>query len=231
MLSSSSGARLVVLADRCAPLLTFAKRDTHLDEILQLSGFLTTLKGLPATYNKDLQESQEPMFDAADTVGKSMRILAGVISTLTVRTHLGCQRADVLMLLLLQIFPEKMAKSLTPDMLATDLAEYLVRKGVRPRTSRIPRYPSLTLILLAQIPFRETHHISGSCIRLSEDNKVPLSDLTLAQFQSVCPTFSEDVKDVFNFETSVERRDAAGGTSRHAVMVQIASLKNLLTMV
>lgn len=157
----------------------------------QLSGFLTTLKGLPATYNKDLQESQEPMFDAADTVGKSMRILAGVISTLT-------------------IFPEKMAKSLTPDMLATDLAEYLVRKG---------------------IPFRETHHISGSCIRLSEDNKVPLSDLTLAQFQSVCPTFSEDVKDVFNFETSVERRDAAGGTSRRAVMVQIASLKNLLTMV
>lgn len=51
----------------------------------QLSGFLTTLKGLPATYNKDLQESQEPMFDAADTVGKSMRILAGVISTLSVR--------------------------------------------------------------------------------------------------------------------------------------------------
>lgn len=50
----------------------------------QLAGFLTTLKGLPATYNKDLQESQEPMFDAADTVGKSLRILQGVITTLKV---------------------------------------------------------------------------------------------------------------------------------------------------
>lgn len=52
---------------------------------MQLTGFLTTLKGLPATYNKDLQESQEPMFDAAETVGKSLRILQGVISTLKVR--------------------------------------------------------------------------------------------------------------------------------------------------
>ncbi|ORY74285.1 putative ARG4-arginosuccinate lyase [Leucosporidium creatinivorum] len=154
----------------------------------QLSGFLTTLKGLPATYNKDLQESQEPMFDAADTVGKSLRILQGVITTL-------------------KVFPEKMKASLTPDMLATDLAEYLVRKG---------------------IPFRETHHISGSCIRLSEESSVPLSDLTLEQFKSVCPTFEEDVKDVFNFETSVERRDAAGGTSRRAVKEQIENLKRLL---
>ncbi|KAK4058502.1 argininosuccinate lyase [Microbotryomycetes sp. JL221] len=154
----------------------------------QLAGFLTTLKGLPATYNKDLQESQEPMFDAADTVGKSLRILQGVITTL-------------------KVFPDKMKNSLTPDMLATDLAEYLVRKG---------------------IPFRETHHISGSCIRLSEQLGVGLSELTLEQFQSICPTFSDDVKDVFNFETSVERRDAAGGTSRRAVLEQIDNLKKLL---
>ena len=57
---------------------------------------------------------------------------------------------------------------------------------------------------------------------------MPLSDLTLEQFQSVCPTFEADVKDVFNFETSVERRDAAGGTSRRAVKAQIESLKQLL---
>lgn len=55
----------------------------------QLAGFLTTLKGLPATYNKDLQESQEPMFDAAVTVGKSLRILQGVVSTLKVRFRFG----------------------------------------------------------------------------------------------------------------------------------------------
>ena len=83
-------------------------------------------------------------------------------------------------------------------------------------------------LFLKQIPFRETHHISGSCIRLSEQLGVPLSALSLEQFQSVCPTFAEDVKDVFNFETSVERRDAAGGTSRRAVKEQIENLKKLL---
>jgi argininosuccinate lyase len=57
----------------------------------QLSGFLTTLKGLPATYNKDLQESQEPMFDAADTIGKSLRILQGVITTLKVSPRLKAE--------------------------------------------------------------------------------------------------------------------------------------------
>lgn len=94
---------------------------------------MTTLKGLPATYNKDLQESQEPMFDAADTVGKSMRILAGVISTLTVSCNIRVAASQIRTdYSTLQIYPEKMAKSLTPDMLATDLAEYLVRKGVSP---------------------------------------------------------------------------------------------------
>ncbi|BGP23147.1 argininosuccinate lyase [Rhodotorula toruloides] len=154
----------------------------------QLAGFLTTLKGLPATYNKDLQESQEPMFDAAVTVGKSLRILQGVVSTL-------------------KIFPENMKKSLTPDMLATDLAEYLVRRG---------------------IPFRETHHISGSCIRLSEQRGVPLSSLSLEDFKSVSPHFGDDVHEVFNFETSVERRDARGGTSRRAVLEQVEALKSKL---
>ncbi|BGO89958.1 hypothetical protein NBRC10512_001942 [Rhodotorula toruloides] len=154
----------------------------------QLAGFLTTLKGLPATYNKDLQESQEPMFDAAVTVGKSLRILQGVVSTL-------------------KIFPENMKKSLTPDMLATDLAEYLVRRG---------------------IPFRETHHISGSCIRLSEQRGVPLSALSLEDFKSVSPHFGDDVHEVFNFETSVERRDAKGGTSRRAVLEQVEALKSKL---
>ncbi|BGP54405.1 hypothetical protein JCM8202_000839 [Rhodotorula sphaerocarpa] len=154
----------------------------------QLAGFLTTLKGLPATYNKDLQESQEPMFDAAETVGRSLRIVQGVISTL-------------------KVFPENMKKSLTPDMLATDLAEYLVRRG---------------------IPFRETHHISGSCIRLSEERNCTLSELSLEDFKSVSPYFGDDVHEVFNFETSVERRDAKGGTSRRAVREQIDSLKQKL---
>ena len=155
----------------------------------QLTGFLTTLKGLPATYNKDLQESQEPMFDAAETIGRALRILEGVITTL-------------------EIHPDRMKASLTPDLLATDLAEYLVRKGV---------------------PFRETHHISGACIRLSEEQKVPLSDLSLEQLKGVCPTFGDDVvESVFNYAQSAERRDARGGTSTRGVREQIENLKQAL---
>ncbi|RKO91853.1 argininosuccinate lyase [Blyttiomyces helicus] len=76
-----------------------------------MSGFLMTLKGLPSTYNKDLQEDKEPLFDAVDTLSGCLQISAGVLSSFEIR-------------------PEKMKASLTMDMLATDLAEYLVRKGV-----------------------------------------------------------------------------------------------------
>lgn len=79
--------------------------------LLQMSGFLMTLKGLPSTYNKDLQEDKEPMFDAVDTVSASLRIAEGVFSTMEVNA-------------------ERMKNALTMDMLATELAEYLVRKGV-----------------------------------------------------------------------------------------------------
>ncbi|KAL7008049.1 argininosuccinate lyase [Cystobasidiomycetes sp. EMM_F5] len=154
----------------------------------QLSGLMMTLKGVPSTYNKDLQEDKEPMFDAADTIESSLQILQGVISTLT-------------------IHPENMQRSLTADMLATDLAEYLVRKG---------------------IPFRETHHISGSAVRLAEQNKISLSDLTLEQLQGLSPKFEKDVVDVFSFVTSVERRDVVGGTSKRAVLEQIATIRQIL---
>lgn len=150
----------------------------------QFSGFLMTLKGLPATYNKDLQEDKEPMFDAADTLSASIQIFEGVIATLNVNHH-------------------KMAAALTPEMLATDLAEYLVRKG---------------------IPFRETHHISGSAVRLAEQNNLSLSQLSLEQYQSLSSHFLEDVFKVFDFEHSVEMRDVEGGTSRRSVLAQIAKV-------
>lgn len=100
-----------------------------------------------------------------------------------------------------------MRAALTPDMLATDLADYLVRKGV---------------------PFRETHHISGRAVALAETEKKPLSSLTLQQLQGLCPKFTADVADVFDFEASVERRDAIGGPSRRMVERQIAALRKTL---
>ena len=154
----------------------------------QMAGFMYTLKGLPSTYNKDLQESVEPMLDCVKTVGDSIRIATGVLSTLAIQ-------------------PEKMLAALTPDMLATDLADYLVRKGV---------------------PFRETHHISGQVVALAEKENTPMDKLSFEQLRGVDSRFDKDVEKCFNYERSVEMRSAKGGTSKATVREQINVLKNLL---
>ncbi|KAF8894565.1 argininosuccinate lyase [Infundibulicybe gibba] len=153
-----------------------------------MAGFLMTLKGLPSTYNKDLQEDKEPLFDAVDNVSASFKIAEGVVSTL-------------------EVHADKMRKALTMDVLATDLADYLVRKG---------------------IPFRETHHISGRAVALAESRKCQLNELTITDFKGLNEKFSEDIHDVFDFEASVERRESIGGTSRKMVERQIAVLRAAL---
>lgn len=154
-----------------------------------LAGFMMSLKGVPSTYDKDMQEDKEPLFDALLTTEHSILIATGVVSTLTVNK-------------------EKMAKALTMDMLATDLADYLVRKGV---------------------PFRETHHISGECVAMAENLELTgIDKLTLEQFKSIDARFDADLFDTFNFEQSVERRDAIGGTAKSAILKQLTSLKESL---
>jgi argininosuccinate lyase len=153
-----------------------------------LTGLLMTLKGLPSTYNKDLQEDKEPLFDAVDTLAATLQIACGVISTLTPR-------------------PERLRAALATEMLATDLAEYLVRKGV---------------------PFRETHHIAGAAVALAEQRGVELATLSVGDLQSLHPAFDEDVIRVWDFEQSVEQRNATGGTSRAAVLGQVAQLREWL---
>ena len=146
-----------------------------------LTSLLVTLKGTPSCYNKDLQEDKEPLFDAIDTMRGTLLIATGVLSTLTP-------------------VPDRMRARLWPEMLATDLADYLVRRGV---------------------PFRETHHIAGAAVRLAEETGRPLTALTLSDLKSLHPAFSEDVASVWSFENSVESRDAEGGTSRRAVLQQV----------
>lgn len=154
-----------------------------------LSGFLMSIKSIPSTYNKDMQEDKEPLFDALTTVEHSVLIATGVISTLAINK-------------------DKMREALTMDMLATDLADYLVRKGV---------------------PFRETHHISGECVRVAEDLKLSgIDKLSLEQFKKIDERFGDDVTDVFDFEVSVERRTAIGGTAKSAVLKQFESLEAAL---
>ncbi|TID30466.1 hypothetical protein CANINC_000977 [Pichia inconspicua] len=154
-----------------------------------LAGFMMSLKSIPSTYNKDMQEDKEPLFDAMLTVEHSILIATGVISTLTPNA-------------------EKMRAALSMDMLATDLADYLVRKGV---------------------PFRETHHISGECVRAAEEQNLSgIDQLTMEQFKEIDERFESDVFETFNFEQSVERRTATGGTAKSAVLKQLSSLMTVL---
>ena len=153
-----------------------------------LTGLMATLKGLPTSYNKDLQEDKEPLFDALENVSGGLQIATGVISTLTVNPH-------------------ALRAALSSEMLSTDLAEYLVRKGV---------------------PFRETHHVAGAAVRMAENQAIPMSELSLDDLRTLHEAFDEDVMAVWNFETSVESRDVDGGTSKRAVLAQVNQLRNWL---
>jgi argininosuccinate lyase len=153
-----------------------------------MAGLYCTIKGLPTTYNKDLQESVEPMLDHIKTVGDSMLIATGVLSTLAIN-------------------PEKMRAALAPEMLATEFADYLVRKGV---------------------PFREGHHISGRVVALAEKEGVPMDKLSLEQLKGVDSRLGDDVLECLDYERAVELKSAVGGTSKAAVRGQIEVLKKVL---
>ncbi|XP_013064948.1 argininosuccinate lyase-like [Biomphalaria glabrata] len=155
------------------------------------SGFMMTLKGIPSTYNKDLQEDKEAMFDTYDTVCSVLQIATGVLSTL-------------------KIHPDNMVKALSPDMLATDVAYYLVRKG---------------------LPFREAHGMAGLCVALAEKQNISVSQLSHKDFHSVSSLFEDDITKVWDYNTSVEQYTAAGGTSKSSVKYQIEQLKSWLESV
>lgn len=128
------------------------------------------------------------MLDHVKTVSDSIQIACGVLSTLVIN-------------------PSKMAASLDPFMLATDLADFLVKRGV---------------------PFRETHHISGQCVAHSEKTGTPMDKMTFEDFKKIDGRFTEDILKVFDYEHSVEMHSAIGGTSRKSVLGQIEILKQML---
>ena len=117
-----------------------------------------------------------------------------------------------------------MRQSLTMDVLATDLADYLVRKGVGGVIYMI----FTTRCDVSQVPFRETHHVSGRAVALAESRKCQLNELTVADYKTLHPNFGDDVHDVFDFEASVERRQAVGGPSRAMIDRQVAVLREKL---
>jgi argininosuccinate lyase len=153
-----------------------------------LTGLLVTLKGLPSTYDKDLQEDKEPLFDAVDTLEMTLPVLAGVVRTLT-------------------IDKEQMQAALDDTMLATDLADHLVRRGM---------------------PFREAHRVVGELVKHAEARNLALSSLTQDDFDAVSTRFGPDVGKVLDFERSIKQREIAGGTGVDAVRSQIEAAKPLL---
>jgi argininosuccinate lyase len=153
-----------------------------------LTGLLAVLKSTPSAYDKDLQEDKVPVFQAADTLRLMLPVMAGALDTLTI--HAG-----------------RMQAALDPAMLATDLADYLVRGGT---------------------PFREAHAVAGRAVKRAAELGLPLSELPLAELQALHPGFEESALKVFDFATAVAQRRSTGGTAPDAVRIQLAQAKGLL---
>jgi len=146
---------------------------------------LTLLKGLPTSYNRDLQEDKEPLFDTIDTLLLTLPAMARALATA-------------------ELMPERMSEAMDEQLLATDLADYLVRRGV---------------------PFRASHEVVGRLVRRSEARGVALSELTLDAYRDEHEAFDEDVFVIFDWRTSIDARDVAGGTSGRSVDVQLAEAR------
>jgi argininosuccinate lyase len=148
-----------------------------------LMALLTLLKGLPMTYNRDLQEDKERLFDTADTVRTSVRLMAAMLLNTSVNKDACAAAAG------------------DPVLLATDLADYLVRKGV---------------------PFRRAHHSVGALVALAERLGRRLNQLTRKEFQSVDKAFGPDVLKVFDLKRALGARNVTGSPGTKEVRRQLA---------
>ena len=154
-----------------------------------LVGLLTLMKGQPLAYNKDNQEDKEPLFDTVDTL-------------------LGCLRAFADMVPAIRPKSDNMRRAAASGYsTATDLADYLVRKGV---------------------PFRDAHEIVGTAVRLAIDSSRPLSELSLEELQTLSRDIDQDVFEVLTLEGSVSSRNHFGGTAPEQVRAAVARARKRL---
>jgi argininosuccinate lyase len=154
-----------------------------------LTGLLATLKGLPSAYDKDLQEDKVPVFSAFDTLMSILPVASLALDHLTV-------------------YDQRMRAAVEPSMMATDLADYLVEKG---------------------IPFREAHALVGETVRYALAQRKSIAALSLSEYKKIHPGIEDDVQAVFDPGTSVNRRRAIGGTALEAVKQQMTQAKHGLS--
>jgi argininosuccinate lyase len=153
-----------------------------------LMAILTTMKGLPLSYNRDLQEDKEGLFDSVDTLLSTLEVFAAMIASLRIKG--GRTRS---------VAEEHYT-------LATDLADYLVKKG---------------------IPFRQAHTIVGKLVRYAIENKKALPELDIKEYKTFSPKFEEDVKSI-TVESSLASRDVPGGTAPGQVRMALAAARRTL---
>jgi argininosuccinate lyase len=151
---------------------------------------LTLLKGLPMTYNRDLQEDKERLFDTAETIRPTLLILAEMLGDIEVDRE-ACRRA-----------------ASDPLLLATDLADWLVQRGV---------------------PFRQAHHLVGEAVALAEKKKISITKLSLADWRKISPKFEESALEVFSLEKGLSARTSHGSPNPKLVKQQIARWKKTLS--
>jgi argininosuccinate lyase len=155
-----------------------------------LMSLLTLLKGLPMTYNRDLQEDKERLFDSADTVRAAARLMAAMLRN-TAINRAACAAAAG-----------------DPALLATDLADYLVRKGMA---------------------FRQAHHAVGAVVALAEKTGKPLNKLSFTELQSVDKNFGRDALGVFDLQHAMSKRNLTGAPGTKEVAKQLARWREQLS--
>jgi argininosuccinate lyase len=153
-----------------------------------LTALLTLLKGTPYTYNRDFQEDKEGLFDTADTLGMTLGVMDAVCANLTVRHG--------------RI--EKVVNESGDYLYATDIADYLVERGV---------------------PFREAHRIVGRAVKHALENGIALREIPLKTYRELSDRFDDDLYALFDPLRSVNRHDVPGGTAVHRVRRSIADLR------
>ncbi len=147
-----------------------------------LVSLLTTMKGLPMTYNRDMQEDKEPVFDSVDTIKAALDVCAA-------------------MLLEIEVHADRAAEAVNdPLLLATDLADYLVKRGV---------------------PFRQAHEVIGKTVALCAERGVTFHELTLADYQKLSPAFENGVLALLDVRKSIDERQTIGAPSTKNVAAQL----------
>lgn len=200
ILWSSSEFAFVRLADEVTTGSSIMpqKRNPDLAELIRgktgrlygnLMRMLTTMKGLPMTYNRDLQEDKEPLFDSVDTVELSLRGMTAMISGMTVNRS-------------------RMKEAVYSNFsTATDLADYLVKKGM---------------------PFRQCHEVVGSVVRYCEEKGKDFFTLPIEELQQFTELIEKDVYEVLSPENSTERKESLGSTARGESLRQIEELRRIM---